>query len=67
MRLLAILLLGLGVLAIPFVGVYLMGAIGTGGNEAVGELLVVLAVAVIGILGGLGAWRAASAIGRRAV
>ncbi len=49
----------LAALAIPFVFEYSMGAIGTGGREAVGELSAVLLIAVIGIGGGAGAWRTA--------
>ena len=64
-RVISLLLFGLGAIATPFVLVYLMGAIGTGGKEAVGELFVVFVAAVIGIVGGLGAWRIANAMSSR--
>lgn len=66
LRLLAIVFVTIGTIAIPYSLIYLMGTIGTGGREAVGELSVLLAVVVIGFGGGIGLWRLATAIRRRA-
>lgn len=65
LRILSVLLLGLGILAVPFALVYLMGAIGTGGREAVGELVVMLTAVAVGFGGGVGVWRAAGVLNRR--
>lgn len=63
LRCIAIVLFALGLVALPFAAIYTMGAVGTGGREAVGELSVMIAVASVGLLGGLGAWRAANGLG----
>ncbi len=62
LRLVAILLLGVGAVATPFGLLYLVGAITTGGREYSGEMMVLLGIATVCILGGMGAWRAANAM-----
>ena len=64
--LVAIVLFVIGAIAVPYSLIYLTGAIGTGGREYVGELSVLSVVVVIGFGGGIGLWRLATAIRRRA-
>ena len=61
-RALGVLMIGLAAIAIPFVIIYLLGAITTGGREYVGELTVLLGIAAVSILVGLGALRIANAM-----
>ena len=63
-RALAVLLIGLAAIAVPFVLIYLIGAISTGGREYVGEFMVLLGIAGFGALGGWGALRVANAMVR---
>ena len=63
-RIIAILLLGLGALAASFGLLYLAGAILTVGREYTGEMMVLLGIATVCLLAGVGAWLAANAMGR---